>query len=236
MPILLICIVVSSCGDGKPKTLRVGGADPDYKTIGEAVEAACSGDVVLVAPGTYEESLDISKGLQIVGQGSCMETILSWSRGNVITVRDGELRLIGLSILQKGKKGHGVEVEGGNVTIEDCALNCSSADAALTGMGPRAVLTVRRSRISESPESGGIYAYGSAKVLAEGNDVSGCRYGIVSRAHADLVIRKCTIRDCLISGVWIVEDGHAMIEDNTTARIQITATRGSRCTGKAKQR
>ena len=36
----------------------------DYRTIQEAVDAAISGDTVMVAPGTYEETIELKNGLK----------------------------------------------------------------------------------------------------------------------------------------------------------------------------
>ena len=53
---------------GADPPLRVGGGG-DFATIGEAVAAARDGDTILVAPGTYDESVTVTKDITIRGDG-----------------------------------------------------------------------------------------------------------------------------------------------------------------------
>ncbi len=50
------------------------GPGQTYSTIGAAVTAAAPGDTVLVIGGSYLESIDISKRLQVVGRGALLRT------------------------------------------------------------------------------------------------------------------------------------------------------------------
>ncbi len=47
----------------------------DYSTIQEAIDAASAGDTVLVAPGTYVESIRMKPGVTIQGSGADVTTI-----------------------------------------------------------------------------------------------------------------------------------------------------------------
>lgn len=57
------------------QTLTVGPGQT-YATIGAAITAAAPGDTVLVIGGSYLETIDISKRLQVVGRGALLRTQL----------------------------------------------------------------------------------------------------------------------------------------------------------------
>ena len=63
------------CSQGIPATINVPG---DYNTIQEAIDAAVSGDSILVAAGSYQEQLTVdNKLLQIKGAGAGQTLIIS---------------------------------------------------------------------------------------------------------------------------------------------------------------
>jgi parallel beta-helix repeat protein len=53
-----------------PAVLHVGSAANEYHTIQSAVNAAHTGDLVLVDPGTYQEQVTISKSITVAGKGN----------------------------------------------------------------------------------------------------------------------------------------------------------------------
>jgi hypothetical protein len=64
----------------------------DFPTIQQAIDAASSGDQILVAPGTYFETIDfLGKGLQVIGEGGAgVTTIDAAFTGSVVTARSNE--------------------------------------------------------------------------------------------------------------------------------------------------
>src|SRR5215472_9952338 len=56
------------------------------KTIAHTIEAAVSGDSIIVAPATYTENLSISKNLTILGSGATTTIIDGGGIGTVVTI------------------------------------------------------------------------------------------------------------------------------------------------------
>jgi len=74
-------LMILTWGIISAETLRVGGSG-NYSTILSAIDAASNGDTILVASGTYIESLSIKKsGLTIIGQGYDNTLIYNGSNG-----------------------------------------------------------------------------------------------------------------------------------------------------------
>lgn len=64
----------------------------EFPTIQSAVDAAATGDRVLVSPGTYEDSIVVDKGLELLAAGSVDEVILEstqYDRLITVEVTDG---------------------------------------------------------------------------------------------------------------------------------------------------
>ena len=68
-----------------------------YDTIQEAIDAASEGDTILIAAGTYEGGIEVTKGLTIVGLGE-------------VTI-------------EGGTDGYGFDISASNVTLENLNLN-----------------------------------------------------------------------------------------------------------------
>jgi len=89
----------------------------DYSTIQAAIDAASSGDVVLVDPGTYFECLDFKgKAIRVASTGGAAVTTINASqKGSVVSFTNNEQSD---SILEGFTLTNGLAVVGGGVQIE----------------------------------------------------------------------------------------------------------------------
>jgi len=108
----------------------------DQPTIQAAIDAAASGDTVLVFPGTYAEHCQIdAKRLVIQGQDGAETTILDGQlSGRVLVIHSGEVLLQGLTIENGVKTGIEVDNQGAGVAafqsylhIVDCVFQANAA-------------------------------------------------------------------------------------------------------------
>jgi putative cofactor-binding repeat protein len=146
----------------------------DYPSIQQAIDAAASGDTVLVAPGTYPENIDYrGKDLRITGeQGPQLTIIDGGSRGSVVAFRSGEgaaAVLEGFTIRNGSgsdadyrgytiKAGGGVLCIGSSPTIQDNVIfdnNTENYGGGLYCSEGSAPLIVRNTFQSNSIYAGG---------------------------------------------------------------------------------
>lgn len=117
-----------SIGAGAAADVRTVGAGQPYPTIQAAINAASSGDTVLVHPGTYTEAIDfLGKAITVRGRDGADKTIISGGMQTVILVRfvSGETAA---SVLQgftiagtEGKTGaRGMEIVGASPRVLNC--------------------------------------------------------------------------------------------------------------------
>ena len=105
-----------------------------FASIGAALACAKPHDTIAVAPGTYNERLDIDKPVDIVGAGEIGDVVVAGVDGPVIQVSGGRVacRVARLRITQKSATegvpmSGAVRVEGGGVLVlEECAVASSS--------------------------------------------------------------------------------------------------------------
>lgn len=107
----------------------------DYETIQAAVDAAVEGDVIVIAPGRYIETVVLrdKSNLTIRADVAMPEDLEGWRRANAIAgmvIIAGEMRLLGTNtdILIEGLTitgvGHGILLHGDNsgITIRYCII------------------------------------------------------------------------------------------------------------------
>ena len=87
--IIIIALFLAVTAFGYSATINV---PANYSSIQEAIDAAVNGDTVLVAPGTYVESIDFNgKAIIVMSSGGPDFTTISWNAtGDVVTFESGE--------------------------------------------------------------------------------------------------------------------------------------------------
>lgn len=110
-------------------------------TIQEAIDAAVSGDTVLVDRGHYHQQLDYrGKALVVRGIGGAFTTALDGTGlpGSVVSFRNGEGRdsmLEGFEVRGgRAERGGGLYIAGASPTIRACLLSDNDEDVSGDGL------------------------------------------------------------------------------------------------------
>ena len=93
----------------------------DFKSISEAITQASSGDTIKVLPGNYDEQLNISRNVVIMGSGYEVTKITSNSDPTIV-ISAGKIMWFGIS----SNGGNGIKAIGGVVT--NCVIRGCTGD------------------------------------------------------------------------------------------------------------
>jgi len=119
MVMLVLVLPVSAARQGNVLTVGPG---REYETIQSAVDAAGRGSRILVYPGTYTESVSITKNnLQIVAQGD--KVVVQPSNMAGFQVHADQVTLMGFAITINEGCGPGIEFEGSYNIFADNTLS-----------------------------------------------------------------------------------------------------------------
>ena len=199
--VLLVCFVISSIslGQGEAGILVVGDPDGQYSTIQAAIDDAKAGDMVMILPGTYREGLTVSKEIKLIGSSRdeviitpeegkdlgifvrgaanfSIESVTVISSGAAINVSRSSGKIVD-SFIVGGR--FGISFSGTGMTLEviDSHITC------YLGMDNEDHLETRLA---------GIYAYGSATVIAENSVFERNGVGISLTNDIKYQIQNCT--------------------------------------------
>jgi len=95
----------------------------DYEEIGEALDEAEPGDVILVKPGIYKEEVEIDEDegpFTLIGEDPATTVLDADGEYAAITLKSDGNRVSGLTI--KGAESHGVYIPGGKQKVDYCLI------------------------------------------------------------------------------------------------------------------
>ncbi len=200
-----------------PKRLVVDASGSgDYKTIAAAYANAKPGEIIVVRPGTYTESLKIKSDVRIVGEGGRSKVIVEGAPGaSVFTFEGGSATLTGMTIRGVGTGSSGaIDVTGGTPVIEDCDLT-SKAGSAVYIFRAGANPVIRNCTIRDSVVCGVlVFMQGQGtieKCVISGNGLS----GVAISEGGNATVRDCQINGNKAPGVYVYEQGQGTFTGNT---------------------
>jgi parallel beta-helix repeat protein len=88
----------------------------EFKSIGDAVAKASDGDIIRVAPGTYQENVVLKSGVTLIGAGAGKSIIDGGGNGTVVICKGASV-LNGFTIRNSGTRGMSGETMDSGVKI-----------------------------------------------------------------------------------------------------------------------
>ncbi|XP_073498712.1 testicular spindle-associated protein SHCBP1L [Phyllobates terribilis] len=145
-----------------------------HNNLDTALESSYCGDTVVIFPGEYKSAAMamLTDDITIKGVGKKEEIIIESHPfcDNFVASRAQNIKIIHLTLRQRGTLDGIVVVESGHLTLQDCDLQCDGTGVCvLTG----AALTMKDCEISGSQGAGIELSPGSGAIL-DGNKIHKC--------------------------------------------------------------
>ncbi|GAB4276487.1 MAG: hypothetical protein Kow0029_18500 [Candidatus Rifleibacteriota bacterium] len=177
----------------KPKDFIVGPTG-NFKTIAEAIKAAPDNATIKIQPGSYNENLNISKSVNLVGASEASCSINSKSGDTLII--NGNCSISKLTLTNSSNSPAAtILVNGGNPAIANCVISNASP--------------------AKPPEYiGAITVKGGSPHITGNNIISSKAMGITVTGGSP-VISKNLITGCQIYGIWFNGAARGQITENT---------------------
>lgn len=217
-------IYVNASASGK----QDGSAKNPYKTIGEALNHADSGDKVFVSAGTYKENIYIPKGVKVYGADED-KVIINAKKDSEPAVTMKHKTVLDKFTVKGGR--HGIVVTGDSAaSISKCIIKDNDRDGIhVYGSSPsdQRLLSVTKTEIKNNGRAG-IFAERHKVSFIENEIHDNGRDGIALAADSKGWLDDNTIRDNKSSGMSITLDGtsvymgsHNVFRDNKREGVEI---------------
>ena len=193
----------------------------DYSTIQAAIgAAACSGNEIIVAPGTYEEAIDFKgKAIRLYSSNGPNDTIIDATglNSSVVTCSSGEdANTILESFTITGDSG-GMINSSSSPTVTNCTFSNNTSGGnggAMRNWSSSPTVTNCNFTGNSGMNAGGIYNYYSSPTVSNCT-FSGNTAGISGGAMRNWSSSP-TVTNCTFSGNMAYDSGGGMINENTS--------------------
>jgi tetratricopeptide (TPR) repeat protein len=202
--------------------------DAPYTSINAAMQSAPANTRIIVKPGHYEESLVLTRPVQIIGEGDPAAIVVQNEDGPVLQMSTSKALVKGLSFQGEAVNNaefHAVDIGMGRLFLEDCRIQTNSR-SAVGIYNAASNPTLRRCIISGAKVSA-VVIYAEAGGHLDQCDISGAGFANVEiRQLANPLLTHCTIHDGNSKGVAVHDRGYGYlldcsIKDNPFAGLEV---------------
>ncbi len=198
---------------------------PPGENLFKAIQFAPEGSTLRLAAGKFAlpRSLELKKGLTLIGMGRDQTRITGTDEGYLIYSSAGTLRLYGLSLEHVSRKPADVLVSSSRLELDDCAIRGGLSDPSGDGGNGIVLLggadATIKNCISEQNGSSGIFLSDNARAFLEGNQlVYNKSCGVAFFGQSSGTARRNTLAYNDLHGAVVTDDAQPILEENTFER------------------
>ncbi|MCX4460791.1 right-handed parallel beta-helix repeat-containing protein [Streptomyces sp. NBC_01728] len=190
-----------------------------YRTIAQALVDATEGALVTVAPGRYEENLDITRAVTLAAEGGAGTVQVHAAAGSTVVVEADAVQLSGLVLSGADPEAPVLDLRRGQSALDGCVIEGAAWTAVLAWN--EGILAARGCRVV-NPNGAGVVVTSRGGNVLEDTEISEAGSSAVVVAEQG----RLDVRDCRLD-----RPGGNGICVNGTAAATVESTR---ITGSAK--
>eukprot|EP01059_Diplonema_ambulator_P013867 TRINITY_DN2455_c0_g4_i1.p1 TRINITY_DN2455_c0_g4~~TRINITY_DN2455_c0_g4_i1.p1 ORF type:complete len:737 (+),score=314.28 TRINITY_DN2455_c0_g4_i1:85-2295(+) len=194
----------------KGKKVSAGGC------IQAAIDAASSGDVISIEPGTYKKPLNINKAVTLKAADADRKPVIEVEDKTVCTIT-ANAELENLIIRQRksaDSEGKWVAADFRNGTAKMHGCDLSSHGGACITIHKTAEPHIHHCQIHDGAQAG-VYVFDGAKGLLEHNDIFNNTYAaVLLKRGAQPTVKENKIHNGRDTGVFICHDSKGTVTNN----------------------
>ncbi|MDT8912064.1 right-handed parallel beta-helix repeat-containing protein [Amycolatopsis sp. PS_44_ISF1] len=184
---------------------------PGYRTIGEALERAHDGAVIVVGPGRYPENLALTKPVTITAEDGPGTVWLIAATGVTVTLQTDSAALSGLTLVATDSDSPAVLVPGGQLSVTECVVEAASwASVFVRDQG---TLLMRSSEVRNGAGAGVVVTSPDGGVLDDCTLAGLGTSAVVVAGHGGLLVRASTVGPAAANGICLNGQGRLTVED-----------------------
>ncbi|ONI87836.1 AAA family ATPase [Actinosynnema sp. ALI-1.44] len=186
-----------------------------HRTIGDAVDRAGEGAVIVVGPGRYTENLVLTKPVTITAENGPGTVWLVAPTGVTVTLQSDSAALSGLTVVAADSDNPAVLVVRGQLSVTECTVEASSwASVFVRDQG---TLLMRASQVRNSVGAGVVVTSPEGGMLDDCTlDDLGTSAVVVAEQGA-FVVRSCAMRTAAGNGICLNGQGRLTAEDTVVS-------------------
>nr|WP_202446831.1 right-handed parallel beta-helix repeat-containing protein [Streptomyces sp. SID5468] len=165
-----------------------------YRTVSQALAAAGDGALIAIAPGTYAESVTVTRAVTLTADGDPGSVELRAPVGSAVVVDAEAVQLSGLTLAGSDQNAAVVDVRRGQAALDGCTLTGEAWAGVIAWQ--QGQLALRDCRVT-NPRGAGI---------------------VVTAATAN-TMERTTVTDLGSSAVVVAENGRLTVRDSTLERV-----------------
>ncbi|MCX5135007.1 right-handed parallel beta-helix repeat-containing protein [Streptomyces sp. NBC_00340] len=181
-----------------------------HRTIARALAEAAEGALVTVAPGRYEEALDITRAVTLAAEGGAGSVRVHAASGSTVVVDAEAVQLSGLVLSGADPEAPVLDLRRGQTALDNCVIEGAAWTAVLAWN--EGILAARGCKVSNPNGAGVVVTSRGGNVLEDTEITEAGSSAVVVAEQGRLDVRDCRLDRARGNGVCVNGGASATVE------------------------